>query len=79
MHKSCKCLWNLSRSSEVDKIGFFPATLRRSRTASHTTLSDPEEDENVRINRIQLNADSESERGEEETVPLAIGERRVNE
>ncbi|CAA7028803.1 unnamed protein product [Microthlaspi erraticum] len=82
-HKSCKCLWNLPRPSEVDKIGFFAATLRPSRIASYTTLSDPEErkkkNENVRINRFQLNADSESERGKEETVPLAIGERRVKE
>lgn len=34
-------MWNLSRSSEVDRIGFLAATLLPSSTASYTTLSAP--------------------------------------
>lgn len=38
---NCNCLWNLSMSSEVDKMGFFTANFLPSRIASHTTLSAP--------------------------------------
>lgn len=38
---NCNCLWNLSISSEVDKMGFFTATFLPSRIASYTTLSAP--------------------------------------
>lgn len=40
-HSNCNSLWNLSRSSEVDKMGFFTATLFPSNIASYTTLSAP--------------------------------------
>lgn len=38
---NCNSLWNLSRSLEVDRTGFFAATFLPSSTASYTTLSAP--------------------------------------
>lgn len=40
-HNNWSSLWNLSMSSEVDKMGFFTATFLPNKVASYTTLSVP--------------------------------------
>ena len=40
-HNNWSSLWNLSMSSEVDKMGFFTATFLPNKVASYTTLSAP--------------------------------------